>query len=76
MYRHLVSTQNLERVLSDAKKNAITKAAKDELSRLREMNHYLMTYLSAVKRQTDSSLASVVSLIGDANPDPTACLLD
>jgi hypothetical protein len=63
--------------LSDAKKNAITKAAKDELGRSREMNHYLMTHLSAVKRQTDSSLASVVSLMGDANPDPKArCLLD
>jgi hypothetical protein len=73
MYRHLVLPQNLERVLSGAKKNATTKAAKDELSRLREMNHYLMTHLSAVKRQTDSSLTAVVSL----NPDPTArCLLD
>jgi len=73
--QHLVSTSNLEHVLNNAEDTSITQAAIDELNRLRELNHYLVTHLAAVKRQTDASLAGVLSLIGKVESDRSAHLL-
>lgn len=73
--QHLVSTSNLEHVLNNAEDTSITQAAIDELNRLRELNHYLVTHLAAVKRQTDASLAGVLSLIDKVESDRSAHLL-
>ncbi len=70
-----VSTSNLEHVLNRAEDTAITQAAIDELNRLRELNHYLITHLAAVKRQTDASLAGVLSLVGEVEANRSAHLL-
>lgn len=70
-----VSTRNLEHVLNRAEDTAITQAAIDELNRLRELNHYLITHLTAVKRQTDASLAGVLSLVGEVETNRSAHLL-
>lgn len=70
-----VSTSNLERILNNAEDTAITQAAIDELNRLRELNHYLITHLAAVKRQTDASLAGVLSLVGEVEANRSAHLL-
>ena len=48
-----VSTSNLEHVLNRAEDTAITQAAIDELNRLRELNHYLITHLA---QQSPASL--------------------
>lgn len=72
---HPVSTSNLERVLNNAEDTAVTQAAIDELNRLRELNHYLLTHLAAVKRQTDASLAGVLSLVGEVESHRSAHLL-
>lgn len=73
--QHLVSTNNLEHVLNNAEDTSITQAAIDELNRLRELNYYLVTHLAAVKRQTDASLAGVLSLIGEVESNRSAHLL-
>lgn len=70
-----VSTSNLEHVLNRAEDTAITQAAIDELNLLRELNHYLITHLAAVKRQTDASLAGVLSLVGEVEANRSAHLL-
>lgn len=70
-----VSTSNLEHVLNRAEDTAITQAAIDELNRLRELNHYLITHLASVKRQTDASLAGVLSLVGEVEANRSAHLL-
>lgn len=66
---NIVSTRNLEAVLNNAKDTPITQAAIDELNRLRELNYHLFTHMTAVKRQTDSSLAGVMSLVGEIKAD-------
>lgn len=73
--QHLVSTSNLEHILNSAEDTAITQAAIDELNRLREMNYYLVTHLAAVKRQTDASLAGVLSLVSEVESDRSTHLL-
>lgn len=70
-----VSTSNLERILNNAEDTAITQAAIDELNRLRELNHYLITHLAAVKRQTDASLAGVLSLVDQVEAHRSTHLL-
>lgn len=69
-----VSTSNLERILNN-EDTAITQAAIDELNRLRELNHYLITHLAAVKRQTNASLAGVLSLVGEVEAHRSTHLL-
>lgn len=64
-----VSTSNLERILNSAENTTVTQAAIDELIRLRELNRYLITHLTAVKRQTDASLAGVLSLVGEVEAE-------
>lgn len=72
---HPVSTSNLEHVLNTAEDSEVTQAAIDELNRLRELNHYLLTHLAAVKRQTDASLAGVLSLVGEVEAHRSTHLL-
>lgn len=70
-----VSTSNLERILNSAEDTTVTQAAIDELNCLRELNRYLITHLTAVKRQTDTSLVGVLSLVGEVESHRSAHLL-